>query len=143
MWITWLKFGRELRFEWPRIGNESTPLDAWWHVQDLLWRLHARQAIEVLPLAAAHVVRLRHAVDHPESTEVQALLDPRVDAWRDGTTVSQLIVHRDFAPEGLCLHFASAARIARWPEGPALLDQMTVFFNLLPRNNHDQQRATA
>jgi hypothetical protein len=26
MWITWLKFGRELRFEWPRIGNESTPM---------------------------------------------------------------------------------------------------------------------
>ena len=119
-----------------RPAEMVSALDAWWRVQDLLWRLHALHALKVLPADLGRAVSVSFSNAEASAIEVLAVLDPEIDRWLDGDNARRLISTRERTPQGVDLHFAAATCMARWPEGPALLDEMAAFFNQLSRNTH-------
>ena len=141
-----LALGRVSAANQPRFGvaaEVDSALDAWWRVQDLLWRLHAHHALELGATAEGRVVWLPDTKGGAGACEIQVLADPAVDRWMDGDTTRHLFTHRERTPQGVALHFASATSMARWPEGPALLDEMADFFNSLPRSTHERTSTSA
>jgi hypothetical protein len=114
-----------------------SPLDAWWRIQDLLWRLNAFRAVDVLPAQEVHAVRLLPTCIGDAFEEIQALMDPDTDGWFDGDVVRHLIACREPSPEGTTFHFATAACIAGWPDGSTLVDEMNAFFYQLSTTTHD------
>lgn len=102
-------------------------LDPWWRIQDLWLRLRAELELRFEEQGPGRRLRICR-FGGPLSPSLQALRAPARDpATYELGPRCTLVPQLDDGGADLVLGLATAQRIERWPEGPALVNELNAF----------------